>query len=58
MKRCAWVPLDDPEYVQYHDEEWGEVVWETAARGCRYFDKIPYNLNSRSRRNQIIMFAL
>jgi DNA-3-methyladenine glycosylase I len=21
--RCAWVPLDDPLYVAYHDEEWG-----------------------------------
>jgi DNA-3-methyladenine glycosylase I len=21
--RCAWVPLDDPPYVAYHDEEWG-----------------------------------
>ena len=26
IKRCAWVPLDDPEYVQYHDEEWGKPV--------------------------------
>ena len=23
MKRCDWVPLDDPLYVSYHDEEWG-----------------------------------
>ena len=23
MRRCAWVPLDDPLYVAYHDEEWG-----------------------------------
>ena len=23
MTRCAWVPLDDPLYVAYHDEEWG-----------------------------------
>src|SRR5512133_201967 len=23
MKRCAWVPEADPEYVAYHDEEWG-----------------------------------
>jgi len=22
-KRCAWVPLSDPLYVKYHDEEWG-----------------------------------
>ena len=23
MIRCAWVPLADPLYVAYHDEEWG-----------------------------------
>ena len=23
MRRCAWVPAADPEYVAYHDEEWG-----------------------------------
>ena len=23
MNRCAWVPLDEPLYVAYHDEEWG-----------------------------------
>jgi DNA-3-methyladenine glycosylase I len=23
VNRCAWVPLDDPLYVAYHDEEWG-----------------------------------
>ena len=23
MKRCAWVPEADPDYVAYHDEEWG-----------------------------------
>src|SRR5919199_3362227 len=22
-RRCAWVPLGDPAYVAYHDEEWG-----------------------------------
>jgi DNA-3-methyladenine glycosylase I len=22
MNRCAWVPLGDPAYVAYHDEEW------------------------------------
>jgi DNA-3-methyladenine glycosylase I len=22
-KRCEWVPLADPAYVAYHDEEWG-----------------------------------
>ena len=25
-KRCFWVPLDDPLYVAYHDEEWGFPV--------------------------------
>ena len=26
-KRCSWASgLDDPEYVQYHDEEWGRPV--------------------------------
>ena len=24
--RCFWVPLDDPLYVAYHDEEWGIPV--------------------------------
>ena len=23
MQRCAWVPLEDPLYVAYHDDEWG-----------------------------------
>jgi DNA-3-methyladenine glycosylase I len=23
VSRCAWVPLADPLYVAYHDEEWG-----------------------------------
>jgi DNA-3-methyladenine glycosylase I len=23
VTRCAWVPEGDPEYVAYHDEEWG-----------------------------------
>ncbi len=23
MKRCAWVPAADPDYVAYHDDEWG-----------------------------------
>jgi DNA-3-methyladenine glycosylase I len=23
LTRCAWVPLQDPAYVAYHDEEWG-----------------------------------
>jgi DNA-3-methyladenine glycosylase I len=25
-KRCDWVPLDNPLYVRYHDEEWGVPV--------------------------------
>ncbi|MGE5342168.1 MAG: DNA-3-methyladenine glycosylase I [Candidatus Omnitrophota bacterium] len=24
--RCAWVPLDKPLYIKYHDEEWGVPV--------------------------------
>ncbi len=24
--RCAWVPLDKPDYVAYHDIEWGKPV--------------------------------
>lgn len=24
--RCAWVPLDKPDYVAYHDNEWGIPV--------------------------------
>jgi len=24
--RCAWVPLDKPDYVAYHDDEWGVPV--------------------------------
>jgi DNA-3-methyladenine glycosylase I len=23
MRRCEWVPEADPDYVAYHDEEWG-----------------------------------
>ncbi len=26
MKRCGWVPLGIPEYVAYHDEEWGAPI--------------------------------
>jgi DNA-3-methyladenine glycosylase I len=26
VQRCAWVPLADPLYVAYHDEEWGVPV--------------------------------
>ena len=25
-RRCGWVPLADPAYVSYHDEEWGRAV--------------------------------
>jgi len=25
-KRCEWVPLDQPVYLAYHDEEWGVPV--------------------------------
>ena len=25
-KRCSWVPLDKPDYVDYHDFEWGIPV--------------------------------
>src|SRR3954452_8791585 len=24
--RCAWVPLDKPDYIAYHDTEWGVPV--------------------------------
>lgn len=26
MKRCSWAPLDKPDYVHYHDKEWGIPV--------------------------------
>ena len=26
MKRCGWVPMNVPEYVAYHDDEWGVPV--------------------------------
>ncbi|MFY9820647.1 MAG: DNA-3-methyladenine glycosylase I [Thermoanaerobaculia bacterium] len=26
LPRCGWVPLDNPLYVAYHDEEWGVPV--------------------------------
>ncbi|MCB0294836.1 MAG: DNA-3-methyladenine glycosylase I, partial [Calditrichaeota bacterium] len=26
MKRCGWVPANDPLYQRYHDEEWGVPV--------------------------------
>src|SRR6478735_8143397 len=25
-RRCPWVPLGDPLYIAYHDEEWGVPV--------------------------------
>ncbi len=26
MNRCEWAPLDQPQYLAYHDEEWGVPV--------------------------------
>ena len=26
--RCAWVPVNDPPYVEYHDLEWGVPVFD------------------------------
>lgn len=26
LPRCEWVPLEDPRYLAYHDEEWGVPV--------------------------------
>ena len=31
MNRCAWVPLGDPLYVAYHDEEWGTPTHDERA---------------------------
>ena len=28
MNRCSWVNLKNPLYVKYHDEEWGQPVYE------------------------------
>lgn len=28
MERCAWVKLDEPIYVAYHDNEWGVPVYD------------------------------
>jgi DNA-3-methyladenine glycosylase I len=28
LKRCAWVPDNNPEYQKYHDEEWGVPVYD------------------------------
>ena len=30
VRRCAWVPLADPAYLAYHDEEWGVPVHDEA----------------------------
>ncbi len=29
--RCSWVKLDDPIYVKYHDEEWGQPLHDDRA---------------------------
>ena len=26
IKRCPWVDLSKPEYIEYHDKEWGVPV--------------------------------
>lgn len=26
LKRCAWVPLNKPDYIAYHDTEWGVPI--------------------------------
>ena len=28
MQRCKWCNLDNPLYVKYHDEEWGEPAYD------------------------------
>ncbi|MFJ7733660.1 DNA-3-methyladenine glycosylase I [Lysinibacillus sp. NPDC097231] len=28
MKRCDWVKLDEPLYVDYHDKEWGVPIYD------------------------------
>ncbi len=28
LKRCAWVDLDNPLYVDYHDNDWGVPVYD------------------------------
>ncbi|WP_163391719.1 DNA-3-methyladenine glycosylase I [Enterovibrio norvegicus] len=30
VARCGWVNLSKPDYVQYHDEEWGVPVYDDA----------------------------
>lgn len=27
MKRCDWVPKNNPLYIKYHDEEWGRPIF-------------------------------
>jgi DNA-3-methyladenine glycosylase I len=33
-KRCAWVDMDDPLLVEYHDREWGVPVHDD----CKHFE--------------------
>ena len=28
MNRCSWVNLNNPLYIKYHDNEWGQPVYE------------------------------
>ena len=25
MKRCTWCNLNNPKYIEYHDNEWGKL---------------------------------
>ena len=34
--RCSWAPTNDPEYLAYHDEEWGVPVHD----GARLFEML------------------
>jgi len=36
VNRCAWVPLTDPLYIQYHDREWGVPLHDD----CLFFEFI------------------
>ena len=60
--RCPWVPLDKPDYVQYHDREWGVPVYddrlmfeflilETAQAGLSWYTVL------KKRENYRIAFA-
>ncbi|KHD44641.1 DNA-3-methyladenine glycosylase I [Streptococcus hongkongensis] len=31
MKRCSWVPTDNPLYCDYHDVEWGKPIHDDQA---------------------------